>query len=189
MKRRVVIPKRTRISSSVAPPKGAHVIANSMRCSASLLGWLRLRLASVQPGRRLWRHWRYWRYSREFMGIHTSSRDCAGPGGRKVLSAAGKYAERHPFLNSIRACRARCAQSPAALVSATLQLAQLQDSYPARPRRAWHRRTKATPPRIGGQSSIYQDQHRVRRSRFRDRASGSGEGLAHLAFLATRDPG
>ena len=91
MNRRVVIPKCTSTSSSVAPPNGAHLTANSMRCSTSASGCLRLRFASIQAARRLWRHCRY---SREFMGIHTSDRDggiCLGsfwwtsPNGEKYV--------------------------------------------------------------------------------------------------------
>jgi len=53
MNRRVVIPKCTRSSSSGGPPYGAHMLANSMRRSASTSGCLRLRLTSIQAARRL----------------------------------------------------------------------------------------------------------------------------------------
>ncbi|REE77501.1 hypothetical protein C8E05_7021 [Rhodococcus wratislaviensis] len=45
--------------SHTSPPYGAHMLAKPMRRSASMSGWIRLRVASIQPARRLWRHWRY----------------------------------------------------------------------------------------------------------------------------------
>lgn len=48
-----VIPNSTRISSSAAPPYGAHMLANSMRCCDAVSGCLRSRLASIGAARRL----------------------------------------------------------------------------------------------------------------------------------------
>lgn len=96
MNLRVVIPKCTNISSSVAPPNGAHLMANSMSCSTSVSGWLRLRFASIQVARRLWRHCRY---SREFMGIThlIGTEEAFGSlgdlvaGGRKGSASCARY--------------------------------------------------------------------------------------------------
>ena len=47
MKRLGVIPKRTRMSSALAPPYGAHMLANSMRRQVSVSPCVRVRLMPV----------------------------------------------------------------------------------------------------------------------------------------------